>query len=239
MDLNKYIDYTNIKNDATSKDIAYLCSKAMEYGFETVCVQPCYVTLAKELLEGSNVNVCTVVSLGSGMSSPKTKAYEAIDAVEMGADEIGLFINIGALKDKDYDFVKKEIEEVRDSIDGKILKVIVETHELEKEEIVKITEICNETFVNYIEIYNSKKHTEDSFEDIKIVNEYRNDILEIKVSGHIKYEEEILKLIDSGATRIGMSKISKLIKKEKCKEGCKCEEHECKCENHVCECKED
>lgn len=234
MDLNNYIEYTNLKNDATSEDIAKLCSDAMEYGIETVCVHPCYVTLAKELLEGSNVIVSTVVSANSGMSSPKTKAYEAIDAIEMGADEIGMFINIGALKDKDYDFVKKEIEEARDSIDGKVLKVIVETHELDKEEIIKITEICNETFVNYIEIYNNKKHTEDSFEDIKIVNEYKNDILEIKVSGHIKYEEEILKLIESGSTRIGMNKITKLFKHD-----CKCKEHNCKCSDHDCKCEKE
>jgi len=229
MDLNKYIDYTNLKNDATSRDVAKLCRKAMELGIETVCVHPCYVSLAKELLEGSNVSVSTVISAGSGMSSPKTKAYEAIDAVEMGADEIGMFINIGALKDKDYGFVKNEIEEVRDSIDGKVLKVIVETHELEEDEIIKITEICNETFVNYIEIYNNKKHTEDSFEAIKIVNKHKNDLLEIKVSGNIKYEEEFLRLIDLGATRIGMNKLSKIIKDE-----CKCEDH-CECDNQ-CKC---
>lgn len=226
MDLNKFIDYTNLKIDADSKDIAKLCKDAMKYGFETVCVFPCYVSLAKELLEGSNVNVSTVISYKNGMSTPKAKSYEAIDASEMGADEIGMFINLGALKDKDYDYVKGEIEEVRDSIDGKTLKVIVETHKLEEDELIKLIEICNETFVNYIELYNKKDHKEDSFKDIKIVNKHKNEVLEIKVSGGIKKEEEILKLIEDGATRIGVSKISKLIKDE-------C--HNCK----DCDCKED
>lgn len=230
MDLNKYIDYTNLNIDAESKDIADLCRKAIKYGFETVCVLPCYVSLAKEMLEGTNVNVSTVISYPSGMSTPKTKAYEAIDAMEMGADEIGMFINLGAVKDKDYDYVKSEIEEVRDSIDGKTLKVIVVSHKLDKEELIKVTEICNDTFVNYIEIYNNKKHTEDSFKDIKIVNEHKSDVLEIKVSGSIKEEKEILELIEMGATRVGISKISKLIKEEK-------EEHKCNCKN--CDCKED
>ncbi len=230
MDLNKYIDYTNLNIDAESKDIADLCRKAIKYGFETVCVLPCYVSLAKEMLEGTNVNVSTVISYPSGMSTPKTKAYEAIDAMEMGADEIGMFINLGAVKDKDYDYVKSEIEEVRDSIDGKTLKVIVVSHKLDKEELIKVTEICNDTFVNYIEVYNNKKHTEDSFEDIKIVNEHKSDVLEIKVSGSIKEAKEILELIEMGATRVGISKISKLIKEEK-------EEHKCNCKN--CDCKED
>ena len=230
MDLNKYIDYTNLNIDASSKDIADLCSKAIKYGFETVCVLPCYVTLAKEMLEGTNVNVSTVISYPNGMSTPKTKAYEAIDAMEMGADEIGMFINLGAVKDKDYDYVKSEIEEVRDSIDGKTLKVIIVSHKLDKEELIKLTEICNETFVNYIEIYNNKKHTEDSFKDIKIVNDHKGDVLEIKVSGNIKEEKEILELIELGATRVGVSKISKLIKEEK-------ENHKCNCDH--CDCKED
>lgn len=227
MDLNKYIDYTNLKVNATSEDIAKLCRNAMKYGFETVCVAPCYVTLAKELLEGSNVNIGTVISYKNGTSTPKTKAYEAIDAIEMGADEITMFVNIGALKDNDYAYVKSEIEEVRDSIDGKTLKIAVESHKLDEEELIKLTEICNETFVNYIEIYNNKKHTEDSFEDVKIVNKHRNEVLEIKVSGYIKKEEEILKLIEEGVTRVGIKKISKLIKEEKCNHECSCEKHEC------------
>lgn len=222
MDFNKHIDYTNLEIDATSKDIAKLCSKAIENGFEAVCVHPCYVTLAKEFLEGSNVNISTVISYKSGMSTPKTKSYEAIDASEMGADEIGLFVNIGALKDKDYDYVKGEIEEVRDSIDGKPLKVIVESQKIEEEELIKLTQICNETFINYIEIYNKKDHKEKTFKNIEIINKHKNNVLEIKASGCFK-EEDMLKLIEAGVTRIGIHKIAKNKKEHHCEE-CNCKE---------------
>lgn len=215
MDLNKYIDFTNLKKDGTSKDIAKLCQDAMKYGFEAVCVYPCYVTLAKEFLEGSTVKVCTVIGYPDGMNGPKVKSYEAIDAIEMGADEIEMVINHGALIDKDYDYIKAEIEEIRDSIDGKTLKVIVEPHLLDKDDMVKITEICSASFVNYIEIYNSKKHKENNVKDVTLINEHKNEALEVKVNGHLKTEEDILELINLGVTRVAVSKISKLIEEEK------------------------
>ena len=144
MEIGKYIDHTNLKMDATSKDIAKLCREAIEYGFETVCVNPCYVPLAKDMLKDTNIGVCTVVGFPLGATTPKVKSYEAIEACENGADEIDMVINVGALKDKDYDFIKKEIEEVRDCIDGKVLKVIIETSLLEDEEIInhKGTILC-------------------------------------------------------------------------------------------------
>lgn len=205
MEIGKYIDHTNLKMDATSKDIAKLCSEAMEYNFETVCVHPCYVALAKELLEGSNVGVTTVIGFPLGMNTPKTKAYEAIDAVEEGADEIDMVINVGALKDKDYDYVKKEIEEIRDSIDGKVLKVIIETSLLTKDEIIKMTEICNETYVNYIKTNTGFGSRGVTLEDVKIINEHKNELLEIKASGGIKTYEQMNELIEAGASRIGTS----------------------------------
>ena len=117
MEIGKYIDHTNLKMDATTKDITKLCEEAIKYNFENVCVHPCYVTLAKELLKDTNIGVCTVVGFPLGMNTPKVKSFEAIDAVENGADEIDMVINVGALKDKDYDYVKKEIELIRDDID--------------------------------------------------------------------------------------------------------------------------
>ena len=146
MELGKYIDHTNLKMDATEKDIVKLCEEAIKYQFENVCVHPYYVTLAKSLLKDTNIGVCTVVGFPLGMNTPKVKSFEALEAVENGADEIDMVINVGALKDKDYDYVKKEIELVRDDIDGHILKVIIETSLLTEEEIIKMTQICNETF---------------------------------------------------------------------------------------------
>lgn len=230
MEINKYIDHTNLKMDATSEDIAKLCKEAMEYNFETVCVHPCYVTLAKELLEDSNVGVCTVIGFPLGMNTPKTKAFEAIDAVENGADEIDMVINVGALKDKDYDYVKSEIEEIRDSIDGKTLKVIIETSLLTKEEIKKMTEICNETFVNFIKTSTGFGSRGASVEDVKIINKNKNEVLEIKASGGIKTRKQAEELIKAGATRLGTSSGVEIASHQ-----CECED--CHCEN--CDCEEE
>lgn len=205
MEIGKYIDYTNLKMEATSKDIADLCSEAINYKFETVCVNPCYVSLAKELLEGTNVGVCTVVGFPLGASTPKVKEFEAIDAVDMGADEIDMVINVGALKDKDYEYVKNEIERVRDSISGRCLKVIIETALLTEDEIIKMTEICNETFVNYIKTSTGFGKRGASVEDVLTISKYKNDILQIKAAGGIKTYEQMNALIEAGADRIGTS----------------------------------
>ena len=180
MEIGKYIDHTNLKMDATTNDIEKLCKEAIEYNFETVCVHPYYVSLAKELLKDTNIGVCTVIGFPLGMNTPKTKAFEAIDAIENGADEIDMVINVGALKDKDYDYVKEEIAEIRDSIDGK-------------------------TFVNFIKTSTGFGKRGASLEDVQIMNEYKNEVLEIKASGGIKTYKQMNELIEAGATRIGTS----------------------------------
>ena len=109
MEIGKYIDHTNLKMDAKVKDIEKLCKEAIEYGFESVCVHPYYVPLAKKLLENTNVNVCVVIGFPLGMNTPKTKAFEAVEALELGADEFDMVINVGALKEQNYDLVEKNI----------------------------------------------------------------------------------------------------------------------------------
>lgn len=205
MELNKYIDHTNLKAFTTKKDIEKLCKEAMENKFETVCVNPYYVSFAKELLKESNVLVCTVIGFPLGMNKSIVKEYEAISAIEDGADEIDMVINIGALKSKDFDYVKKEIEDIRNAIDGKTLKVIIETCYLTEEEIKKATEICNETYVNFIKTSTGFGTKGATKEDIEIIKKYKNDILEIKASGGIKTYKEALEMINAGATRIGTS----------------------------------
>lgn len=228
MELNSYIDYTNLRNTATKEDIEKLCKEAMEYHFASVCVSPYYVEYAKVLLEGSNVQVCTVVGFPQGFSTIQVKSYEAINAVENGADEIDMVINLSALKNKDYDYIKEEIEEVRDSIDGKVLKVIIETCLLNDEEIIKMTEICNETYVNFIKT--STGTLEGArIEDIELINKYRNNILEIKASGGIKDYDTANEMIEAGATRIGTSHGVKIMTGE-----CGCNHDECDCEEGHC-----
>lgn len=206
MELNSYIDHTNLNNTATLKDIEKLCNEAMQYHFASVCVQPYYVPLAANLLKDSNVAVCTVIGFPQGMNTKEVKVFEAINAVENGADEIDMVINIAALKNKDYDYVKEEIEEIRDSIDGKVLKVIIETCLLDSEEIIKMTEICNETFVNFIKTSTGFSKYGARVEDVELINKHKNEVLEIKASGGIRTLEDAEAMIAAGATRIGASK---------------------------------
>ena len=231
MELNKYIDYTNLKANATKKDIEKLCKEAKENYFETVCVNPFYVKYAKELLKDSNVGITTTVGFPLGMNTKESKEYEAIDAINNGADEIDMVINIGCVKDKNYEYVKEEIEHIRDAIDGHTLKVIIETCYLTKEEIIKMTEICNETFVNFIKTSTGFGTRGASLEDIDIINEHKNGILEIKAAGGIKTEEDAVKFIEKGVTRIGTSNAMDLIKKCNCGNNCKheCDDHKCNC----------
>lgn len=230
MEIGKYIDHTNLKMDATEKDIVKLCEEAIKYKFETVCVHPYYVTLVKDLLKDTNIGVCTVVGFPLGMNTPKVKAFEAIEAIENGADEIDMVINVGALKDKDYDYVKSEIEEIRDSIDGKTLKVIIETSLLTKDEIIKMTEICNETFVNFIKTNTGFGTRGVTKEDVEIINKHKNEVLEIKASGGIKTFKQMNELIKAGATRVGTSHSVDIVTHMECN----CEE---KCDH--CHCEED
>ncbi len=205
MNLSEYIDSTNLSKVATADDIIKLCDDAKKFHFPVVCVSPYYVKAASEYLKGSTVEVCTVIGFPNGYSTKEVKQYEAIDAINNGAKEIDMVININALKNKDYDYVKDEIETIRDSIDGKVLKVIIETCLLTDEEIIKMTEICNETFVNYIKTSTGFDKEGATIHAVELMNKHRNDVLEIKASGGIKTEEDTIKLIENGVTRIGTS----------------------------------
>lgn len=219
MELNSYIDHTNLRATATLEDIKKLCEEAQRYHFASVCVHPYYVKVAKELLKNSNVQVGTVVGFPLGATTNEVKAFEAINAVENGADEIDMVINLGALKNKDYDYVKEEIEEIRDSIDGKVLKVIIETCYLTEEEIIKMTEICNETFVNFIKTSTGFGTRGALVEDIELIAKHKNEILEIKASGGIRDIDTVEAMIEAGATRIGTSHGSQLMQKN---DNCEC-----------------
>ncbi len=207
MDYFKYVDYTCLKADASMRDIEKLCNEAMKYHCASVCVNPYYVRLAHELVKESTTVVTCVVGFPLGANSTKVKALEAIEAVEDGASEIDLVINIGALKNKDYDYIKEEIEEIRDSIDGRTLKIIVETCYLSEAELKKMVEICNETFVSFVKTSTGYGTRGVSLEDIDIINKYKEEFLEVKASGGIKDLEMVHALLDKGVTRLGMSNI--------------------------------
>ena len=205
MELNSYIDHTNLKKDALIEDIEKLCEEAMKYHFASVCVYPYFVKAVSEYLKGSNVEICTVVGFPNGMNTTNVKVYEAIDAIENGATEIDMVINISALKNKEYDYIKNEIEEIRDAIGGKTLKVIIETCLLTDEEIVKMTEICNDTFVNFIKTSTGFDKEGAKVEDIELINKHKGAVLEIKASGGIRTSRLAEELIEAGANRLGTS----------------------------------
>lgn len=250
MELNSYIDHTNLKKDALLEDIEKLCEEALQYHFTSVCVYPYYVKVVSEYLRGTNVEVCTVIGFPNGQSTTNTKVYEAIEAIENGASEIDMVINISALKNKDYDYVKNEIEEIRDSIGGKVLKVIIETCLLTDEEIVKMTQICNDTFVNFIKTSTGFDKEGATIHAIELINANKNEVLEIKASGGIKDIKTAEAMIRAGATRLGTSSSVKLMQvdEEVCnclndkREKCSCDEHDHHHEHtssHKCNCREE
>lgn len=221
MELNKYIDSTLLKIDAKVEEIDKLCEDALNYNFETVCVSPYYVKYVSELLKNSNVGITAVVGFPNGYTTTSTKEFEAIEAINNGATEIDMVMNIAAFKNKDYDYVKHEIETIRDAIDGKVLKVIIETNLLTPKEIAKATEICNETFINFIKTCTGFNGPV-KLSDVEIINENKSELLEIKASGGINSLKQAEELINVGVTRIGTSNAVKLMHNDCC-----CENHEC------------
>ena len=205
MNLSDYIDHTNLSKVATAEDIMKLCEEAKTYHFTTVCIPPYYVKAASEYLKGSTTEVCTVIGFPNGYNTTETKQYEAIDALHNGAKEIDMVININALKNKDYDYVKDEIETIRDSLDGRCLKVIIETCLLTEEEIIKMTEICNETFVNFIKTSTGFDKEGAKLDDVNLIMKHKNEVLEVKASGGIRNSKDAEAFIKAGATRLGTS----------------------------------
>ena len=205
MNLNEYIDSTNLSKVALAIDIINLCEEAKTYHFPCVIVPPYYVKAASDYLKDTTTEVGTVIGFPNGYQTKETKQFEAINAVENGAKEIDMVININALKNKDYDYVKDEIELIRDSIGGYTLKVIIETCLLTEDEIIKMTEICNDAFVHFIKTSTGFDKEGAKLSDIDLINKHKNDILEIKASGGIRNYHDALEFINHGVTRIGTS----------------------------------
>lgn len=205
MNLNEYIDSTNLSKTATSDDIIKLCDEAIKYHFPCVIIPPYYVKAASDYLKDSTTLVGTVVGFPNGYETKEVKQFEAINAISNGASEIDMVININALKNKDYDYIKDEIELVRDSIGGKTLKIIIESCLLTDDEIIKMTEICNETFVHFIKTSTGFDKCGATREVVELINKHKGDVLEVKASGGIKNKKEVEAFIKQGVTRIGTS----------------------------------
>ncbi|RXJ50772.1 deoxyribose-phosphate aldolase [Gelidibacter gilvus] len=205
MTINQYIDHTLLKPSTTERQIIDLCNEAKKYEFYAVCVNSSYVALAKQLLAKTAVKIVTVVGFPLGAMATEAKVFEAKNAINDGADEIDMVINIGFLRSKNYVAVFKDISDVKTAI-GKIpLKVILEISELSKNEIVKICEICLDAKVDYIKTSTGFSKSGATLTAVKIIKKIVRDQAKIKASGGIKDLETALKYIDAGADRIGTS----------------------------------
>ncbi|MCX7552165.1 deoxyribose-phosphate aldolase [Xanthomarina sp. F2636L] len=205
MSINKYIDHTLLKPTASKTDIKILCDEAKQYRFYSVCVNSYYVSLAKHLLTRSNVKVCSVVGFPLGAMSTDAKVFEATKAVEDGADEIDMVINIGMLKSKNFVAVYKDICDVKLAIGSVTLKVILEISELSKNEIIKACQICLDAKADFIKTSTGFSKSGATLTAVKMIRKTIKNKAKIKASGGIKNIETALKYIDAGADRIGTS----------------------------------
>ena len=205
-DIYKMIDHTLLKQDATSEEIKKLCKEALEYNFASVCVNPTNVELAAKILNGSLVKVCTVIGFPLGANTTKIKVLEAKDAVENGATEVDMVINIGRLKDKDYDYVKKDIEAVVNEVKGKaLIKVIIETCLLADEEKVIACKLASEAKADFVKTSTGFSTGGATPFDVKLMRETVGENMGVKASGGIRTSEDAKELIKNGANRIGAS----------------------------------
>ncbi|MEW6556159.1 MAG: deoxyribose-phosphate aldolase [Elusimicrobiota bacterium] len=203
--LAPFIDHTLLKANATQEEIGKLCEEARKYGFASVCVNPAYVQLASKLLAGSAVKVCTVIGFPLGATTPTVKAIEARDAIASGADEIDMVINVGALKSGNYQLVLDDIKAAREATRGKILKVILETAYLTKDEKIKGCQLAKEAGADFVKTSTGFGPSGATVEDIQLMRETVGPLMGIKASGGIRTTEDARKMVEAGATRIGAS----------------------------------
>ncbi|AJD91509.1 deoxyribose-phosphate aldolase [Jeotgalibacillus malaysiensis] len=208
----KMIDHTLLKPEATKEQITNLCEEAAEHGFMSVCVNPYWVKLSSELLQTTDVKVCTVIGFPLGASATETKAFETKQAIEDGATEVDMVINIGALKSGDFDTVKQDIQAVTAAAKGKALtKVIIETSLLTEEEKVKACELAVEAGTDYVKTSTGFSGGGATPEDIALMRKTVGPDLGVKASGGVRSAEDAQAMIDAGATRLGASAGIKII----------------------------
>ena len=203
--LNKYIDHTNLKPFAQKSDIEKLCAEAREYDFASVCINPCNVALAKKLLDGSDVKVCTVIGFPLGQNTTDIKIAETVQALADGCEEFDMVINVGALKDGDDDFVRDEIAAVVAAAEGNTVKVIIETGLLTDEEKARATRLSCEAGAHFVKTCTGFSAGVATVEDVRIMKANVTEGVLIKASAGIKNYETAKALIDAGADRIGAS----------------------------------
>ena len=205
MKLNKYIDHTYLKPDAQQEQIEKLIEEAKAYGFASVCVNPTWVNFAAEGLCDSDVKVCTVIGFPLGANTPFVKACETKNAIQNGADEIDMVINIGAAKSKDWDLVESDIADVNAVKGDKLLKVIIETSLLTDEEKIKACQIAKAVGADFVKTSTGFSTGGAAVHDVKLMRQTVGPDMGVKASGGVHNLEEAKAMIDAGATRLGVS----------------------------------
>ena len=204
-------DHTLLLQTATWEEIKALCDDAMKYHTVSVCIPPCYVKQAKEYT-GDRMAICTVIGFPNGNHTTATKVFETRDAIANGADEIDMVINVGQLKEKNYGYVLDEIKQIKAACGDKILKVIIETCLLTEEEKIKMCEIVTESKADYIKTSTGFSTAGATFEDIELFSNHIGENVKMKAAGGIASIEDAEKFIELGASRLGTSRIVKIVK---------------------------
>ncbi|HKL80434.1 MAG TPA: deoxyribose-phosphate aldolase [Mobilitalea sp.] len=207
------VDHTLLTQTATWADIKQICDDAIDYQVASVCIPPAYVKRVKEYVKG-RVAVCTVIGFPNGYNTTEVKIYEAVDAISKGADEIDMVINLGLLKDGDYDKVLEEIKQLKAACGERILKVIIETCLLSEDEKIKMCEIVTTAGADFIKTSTGFSASGATFEDVALFAEHVGSNIRIKAAGGISSFEDAEKFIELGASRLGTSRIVKLAKNQ-------------------------
>ncbi len=203
--LARHIDHTLLKPDATEGELVKLCAEAKENHFFSVCINPCNIEKAKELLKGTDTKICTVVGFPLGQMTTEAKSFETKEAVFLGAEEVDMVINVGKLKDQDYDYVLEDIRAVVLAAGGVLTKVIIETCLLTDEEKVKACQLAQDAGADFVKTSTGFSKAGATKEDIKLMRETVGEHMGVKASGGIRSLHDAMTMIDHGASRLGLS----------------------------------
>lgn len=209
---NKLIDHTLLKADATKEQITQLCKEAIENDFASVCVNPSFIPLCSDLLKGSSVKVCTVIGFSLGAMTTASKVFEAKNAVEVGADEVDMVINIGKLKDGEKDYVRNEITEIKKACGNHILKVIIETCLLTDEEKVLACQLAKDAGADFVKTSTGFSTHGATKEDVALMRKTVGKEMGVKAAGGVRNKQDLEDMVNAGATRIGTSRGVELVK---------------------------
>ncbi len=211
MEILKHVDHTLLAQAAAWEDIRQILDDAVAYGTASACIPAAYVRRAADYVDG-RLPICTVIGFPNGYSTPQTKVYEARDAVANGASEIDMVIHVGALKDKRYDEIEEEIRRVHEACQGRILKVIIETCLLAKEEKIAMCGIVTRAGAEYIKTSTGFSSGGATFADVELLKRHVGEGVKVKAAGGIRSFEDAERFLELGADRLGTSRLVKLMK---------------------------